>query len=665
MATSQNFPLPPRHPEYLSALAGFFAMGVGLLVLLGWGLHLQNLTSLRPSWVSMKANTALAFVFSGAALIFSGPVRPRPRWSKGLAAGAAFLGLAALLAYLFHWGPGLDEFLFRDYWATSDQAYPGRMAPVTAISFVLFGMGIWFLNSTNPSPPYLPQTLFLTIMLLSGLALIGYLYGVKALYQVSAFTTLAFHTAVTFVALALAGLFLRPREGLAGVIFSRRAGGRTARLLLPIAIFLPITMGWGRILVARVNWLSSDLLTAILVIVVFVVLGSAIVFQAAYLNRESEAREEKSLLLNAVLEGISEGIVVADTNGKMIYFNTAAERIIGLGMSKQDSSKWTEEYGVFHEDQVTPMAEEELPLTNALKGVEIKDQIQFLRNSVHPQGVFISVSGRRLVDEQGNLIGGLVVVRDITALRKLEEKRREYTQALESSNKEMQDFVFVASHDLQEPLRKIQSFGEFLRDEFKEALGETGRDYVERMQSAAGRMQTLINDLLALTRVTTKAKPFGPVDLSVVLQEVLSDLESNIQEKQARVEVPPLPTLEGDATQLRQLFQNLIGNALKYRKPDVSPRVKVSAAPLNGHGPGSGYWRIQIEDNGIGFDNQYSDQIFKVFERLHGRDEYEGTGIGLAICRKVVERHGGTISAEGRPGQGSVFTVDLPLRQKS
>ena len=257
----------------------------------------------------------------------------------------------------------------------------------------------------------------------------------------------------------------------------------------------------------------------------------------------------------------------------------------------------------------------------------------------------------------------LGISEDITE-QKAQEDLRVYARALETSNRELQDFVFVASHDLQEPLRKIQAFGEFLRDEFKEVLGETGRDYVERMGSAAGRMQVLINDLLALTRVTTKAQPFVPVNLSEVLRGVLSDLETRIREKGAKVEVGELPTVEADATQMRQLFQNLIANALKFQRPGVPPEIQVSAETVTGPAPDGNVCRIRVRDNGIGFDSKYGEQIFKVFERLHGKDEYEGTGIGLAICRKVVERHGGKITAQGLSGQGSAFTVELPYRHK-
>jgi signal transduction histidine kinase len=258
---------------------------------------------------------------------------------------------------------------------------------------------------------------------------------------------------------------------------------------------------------------------------------------------------------------------------------------------------------------------------------------------------------------------------------------------LEISNRELQDFASVASHDLQEPLRKIQAFGDRLGSRYAGQLGPEGGDYLRRMQSAAGRMQTLINDLLAFSRVTTKAQPFVPVDLGQVAREVVSDLEARIEQAGASVEdvgIGELPTLEADPTQMRQLFQNLIGNALKFVPAGVVPRVRVFVEALpetsetlatveSGEAPeitepdpsGSGpeTCTIAVEDNGIGFDEKYLDRIFTVFQRLHGRDAYEGTGIGLAVCRKIAERHGGSITARSTPGAGATFLVTLPLRQ--
>jgi signal transduction histidine kinase len=234
---------------------------------------------------------------------------------------------------------------------------------------------------------------------------------------------------------------------------------------------------------------------------------------------------------------------------------------------------------------------------------------------------------------------------------------------LERSNQELQDFAHVASHDLQEPLRKVQAFGDRLRAKCAAALGAEGIDYLGRMQSAAARMSDLINGLLTFSRVATKAQPFVPVDLGVVVREVLSDLEVRIEQTKGQVEVRALPVIEADPIQMRQLFQNLIGNALKFHRPDVPPAVRVYAEPLSGVGDGAPRCRIAVEDNGTGFDEKFRDRLFNIFQRLHTRAEYEGTGIGLAVCRKIVERHGGAIAAESPPGTGARFVVTLPVRR--
>ncbi len=205
-------------------------------------------------------------------------------------------------------------------------------------------------------------------------------------------------------------------------------------------------------------------------------------------------------------------------------------------------------------------------------------------------------------------------------------------------------------------MRKIQAFGDRLNSGYHEALDERGSDYLQRMQNAAVRMQGLINDLLAFSRLTGKAQSFAPVDLAEVVQEVVSDLEVRIERTGGRVEVGDMPIIDADPMQMRQLLQNLIGNGLKFHKKEP-PVVKVHAALLDAD------CQIIVEDNGIGFDEKYLDRIFTIFQRLHGRSEYEGTGVGLAICRKIAQRHGGGITAKGKPGQGATFIVTLPAKQ--
>ncbi len=247
------------------------------------------------------------------------------------------------------------------------------------------------------------------------------------------------------------------------------------------------------------------------------------------------------------------------------------------------------------------------------------------------------------------------------ALRSSQEKLRQFTVQLERSNRELQDFAYVASHDLQEPLRKIVVFGERLKEKNAGTFGPESLDYLDRMQKAAGRMQTLINELLSFSRVTTKAQPFQPVNLAEVAAGVLDDLEGRIELVKGRVEVGALPVIDAEPVQMRQLLQNLIGNALKFRRPEVPPVVKVNAEiiadPVT---PGKPLCRLTVSDNCIGFDEKYVDRIFNVFQRLHTRNEYEGTGMGLAIVRKIALYHDGDITAKSKPGEGSTFILTVP-----
>ncbi len=279
---------------------------------------------------------------------------------------------------------------------------------------------------------------------------------------------------------------------------------------------------------------------------------------------------------------------------------------------------------------------------------------------------FITI--HKLAENRWHLFGINTDVTDLkkseNALRSSETKLRQFTVQLERSNRELQDFAYVASHDLQEPLRKIVVFGERLKEKNAETLGPESSDYLDRMQKAAARMQTLINDLLSFSRVTTKAQPFTRVNLAEVASNVVDDLEGRIELVKGRVEVGALPVIDGEPLQMRQLLQNLIGNALKFRRPEEPPVVKVDAQIIPDPAePGKQLCRLTVSDNCIGFEEKYLDRIFNVFQRLHTRNEYEGTGMGLAIVRKIALYHGGDVTAKSKPGEGSTFIVTIPLAQ--
>lgn len=372
------------------------------------------------------------------------------------------------------------------------------------------------------------------------------------------------------------------------------------------------------------------------------------------LSRERE-------LLQTVLGTIDAGIVACDAEGVLTYFNRATRDLHGLPQEPILAAEWAEYYNLYQPDGKTPMQQQDVPLFRALDGEHVANvEMVVAPNEGSPRTLL--ASGQIMTDGKGMKTGAVVAMQDVTELKQAEKSLREYTQELARSNQELQDFAYVASHDLQEPLRKIRAFGDLLEEEYGQQLGD-GADYLGRMRGAASRMSTLIEDLLEFSRVTTQAKPFASVDLNAVAVDVVNDLEIALRATKGKVRVGKLPTIAADATQMRQLLQNLIGNAIKFHKEGTAPAISVRATRLSTKDDEPEMWRITVTDNGIGFEEKYTERIFSVFQRLHGRESYEGTGIGLAVCRKIAERHGGIINAHSTLGEGATFIVELPGEQ--
>jgi PAS domain S-box-containing protein len=346
-----------------------------------------------------------------------------------------------------------------------------------------------------------------------------------------------------------------------------------------------------------------------------------------------------------ILNSAGEGICGLDADGKATFVNPAVAKLTGWPI-----------------DELVGKAEHEIFVTNGksddANGLSADERALYRKDGTRFPVEFVKTP----INENGRVVGSVVVFKDITERKQVQDSLSRKAAELARSNAELEQFAFVASHDLQEPLRKIQAFGDRLKVKCQPIEAPDIQDYLERMQSAAARMRTLINDLLAFSRVIRSSEPFVPVDLAVLTKEVLGDLEVRIEKSGAKLEIGTLPTIEADPLQMRQLMLNLLGNALKFQPPGATPLIKITAStstPLSREPQ----CEIRVQDNGIGFDEKYMDKIFAVFQRLHGRTEYEGTGVGLAVCRRIVDRHRGTITAKSQPGKGATFIVTLPLKQ--
>jgi len=345
------------------------------------------------------------------------------------------------------------------------------------------------------------------------------------------------------------------------------------------------------------------------------------------------------------------GYLMLSKKGVIREANLAAANLLGTERNRMKKTPLT--HFIFREDQDTFYL-------GSRKALQENSGQEFELRMVTKDGKQIDVSMRCTgVEAQGRATGQMrVTLSDITGRKQQERALKAYANRLERVNKDLEDFAAVVSHDLKEPIFKIKGFGNILLKDFSSQLGEQGCDYLERMQNSANRMEKLIEALLALSRLSTRAPDFQQVDLNRIAQEVIFDLDRRIQQTGGRIELGQLPGISAEPTQMQQLFMNLIGNALKYHKPEIPPVIKIDARMTS-----TGEIEIHFADNGIGFDQEAVTRLFKPFVRLVGKNEYEGTGIGLAICRKIVENHAGKITARSAVGQGATFIVTLPIQQ--
>lgn len=354
----------------------------------------------------------------------------------------------------------------------------------------------------------------------------------------------------------------------------------------------------------------------------------------------------------ALLQAAPDGILVVANSGIIVVANPACAKIFGYDPN----------------ELIGKPVETIVPAHMGPKHAQMRDKY-FDTPHPRPMGVGLDLLAARKdgstipveislspVMFKGNK-AAIAIIRDVTDHRRLERELKHNNEELKRSNQELEQFAYVASHDLQEPLRMVSGYTQLIKRRYAGELDAAANEYIDFAVDGVKRMQALINDLLAFSRVNARGKPFGLVDLRDVADQTVSNLRPMIEECGGRVELGYLPTVAGDRTQLIQLLQNLVTNALKFKRSDVAPVVRIAAAR------DGDVWQVDVADNGIGMEPQYFDRIFVIFQRLHSREKYPGTGIGLSICKKVVERHGGRIWLDSAEGAGTTFHFTLPVKE--
>lgn len=358
----------------------------------------------------------------------------------------------------------------------------------------------------------------------------------------------------------------------------------------------------------------------------------------ARLTRKEEELRTQASLLNAIIEGTTDAVYAKDMDGRYLLINTAGARLVG---KEPHDILGKDDFEIFEEQSARSIAQRDRNILITRKFETYEETAVSsagLRTYLGTKGPFLSSTGE--------MVGLVGISRDITERKKTETDLRR-------SNAELEHFAYVASHDLQEPLRMVISHLQLLEKRSSGLLDADSRDFIGFAIDGARRMRDLIHDLLTYSRVARRDIHVQVADCEMLLSRALFNLKESIEETGAAITREPLPTIMGDAGRLTQLFQNLIGNAIKYRKPNVIPHVRIGAEQFDHE------WRFWIEDNGIGIETQFHERIFAMFQRLHSRDQYPGTGIGLAICKKVVEQHGGRLWVESEMGVGSTFHFTL------
>jgi PAS domain S-box-containing protein len=653
--------------KLLSRVVSVAVMSIGGLVLLGWLLDIETLKSVWHGLVTMKANAALAFLFGGGALWMLGadPSDPfagrRRRIGQVFASIVTLIGLLTLSEYFFGWDLGIDQWLFRDANGMVDTAHRGRMPHITALNFVVIGLALELLHFRYGL--LTAQLLSLLASLVSLLALVGYAYGVQSFYMgVVFYTQMGLPTAVTFLVLGAGLLLARPDQGLMAAITSQSTGGVMARRLLPAALVIPVLLGALRLAGEMTGIYDAEFGVSLMVMGSIVVFTALIWWNADSLNRmdarhrqaeeKVRASEEK---LRALADTAKDAIISADSRGNIIYFNPGAEHIFGSPASR-----------VIGQPLTLLMPERFHPAFR--RGLE-----RFLsKGEAHVIGTTVEFAGRTLEGREfplelslaswrtGEGVFFTAIVRDITRRKRAEEKintlnedLKRRTAELEAANKELKTFAYSVSHDLRAPLRSINGFSSALVDHCWEKLDPRSRNDLQRVRAASQRMGQLIDDMLALSRVTRSEMRCSAVNLSALAESILAELQKSQPERRAEFFITPKLMVQADANLLRIALENLLGNAWKFTAKRPKAHIELGLTSHNGK---SAYF---VRDNGAGFDMAYADKLFGAFQRLHRVAEFEGTGIGLATVHRIIHRHGGAVWAEAEVEKGATFYFTL------
>jgi signal transduction histidine kinase len=683
-------------PAY-ARLASLAAALIGATVLLGWMTNLKRLFSLHTEMVAMNPVTALMVLFLSLALarkVSLTQIGKVDRLGMALASIACFVGGIKILHYLIGFGFDIDQVLFSQRIGPAGMP-ANEMAPNTALNLVLCGLALIFFDSHADQVFRPAEALAIGAGLIALLALLGYAYRILSFYRLGASLPMALDTAVAFGFLVTGFLAARPERGVMKIITSSTSGGSLARRLLPMAILIPSVLGAMLVAAEENGFVEHELAVSFFAVSSILAFTGLIWWNARLLYRvdlQKLKAESRRLLQHNANRAIAESGATSEVVLRILReicqsmeWQVGALWVMDETETKlrcrdlwQDESSGCDEFvqetreRLFERGQGLPgrvwAKDAMVCVKDMATEPDISRSASAGRTGLHAGfgfpvrlgskifGVleFFSVRTEEMDDDVAEILESVAaLIGAFIGRREAEQQLRTLTVELERSNTDLQQFAYVASHDLFEPLRMVSSYLQLLTHRNTGKMDSESQEFVGFALDGARRMQALIKDLLAYSRVGSRDLVFEIVDLEAIVREALSNLKVAIEESGAVVTRQPFPRARGDAVQLTQVLQNLIGNAIKFRG-NTRPEIDLLAERVGDQ------WTFSVRDHGIGIDAKDFERIFLIFQRLHTAKEYAGTGLGLAICKKIIERHGGAIWVESTKGKGTTFKFTLP-----
>ncbi|MDP3857478.1 MAG: ATP-binding protein [Stagnimonas sp.] len=654
--------------ETISRYLSLAVTVIGALVLLGYALRSPQLIRPHPTTGGMAANTAVAFLLLGLSL-FLRPLDAGTAWrqpiSRLCAALALAIGWVTLGEYALDVDLGMDEMLFGDLLGAVQTPHPGRMAEGTAASIALLGVASLLVHSRRSGLRRVSLVMAITVFIfaLIGIYAMGFGQGAAGLYQIGIYSGIAYHTIVAFLLMAFAVLLAQVESGPLAILAAPGVGGQLARWLLPLAIVVPPVIGWLRLLGDRAQLFPNEVGVALVGLANMAIFTTALWAAARSIERLDRTRTDAETELRhasaynrSLIEASVDPLVTISPDGKVTDANEATIQLAGLGREELIGSDF---FRFFTEPEQARAAYQRVFAAGKVRDFPL--QVRAKDGGITP----VSYNASVFRDETGQVAGVFAIARDVSELQKaaqalrelntsLEQRVLERTASLEAANKDLEGFSYSVSHDLRAPLRAIDSFSNILLEDYSDKLDAEGQRLLRTVRRNTDKMAQLIDDILAFSRAGRKDLVLVAIDMKELVEDVLAELIPAAGERRIEVRIATLPSAWADKAMLRQVLVNLLSNAIKFSAKREQALIEISGADDAG---GTSY---SIRDNGAGFDPAYSSKLFGVFQRLHSTSEFAGTGIGLAIVKRIIDKHGGRVWAESQPDQGACFHFSLP-----